>query len=535
MEKTFKFICLLLFITPYIFLTSSCSDDDDNNKNSDKGVPLVLDRTDVALIQGKSISITIDEGNGDYVVSSSNNNVAAATVNDNVITISSTTKEDRAEAIIFITDKMKKNATIQVLVTKTLDLTVETNLEELQLGVEGKDQAIIKIKTGNFGYKVSIDEASKNTLEVDTTGLEYFGKFSVKSLLTGIGKIKVSDSAGKEITVEIPISTPHNIILDKASIELDAVQGNDKILVTTGNGDYSVSFADSRIAFATVEDNEITITGKMNGSTTLTVKDRYGKESEKVKVTVNGPAYAMNLGTEYFCFATFKDLAAVDMSIKKCEQVTFEITCNMKGYRGLQTFMGLEGKLIMRGKNDSHINNHPIEIAGLGDKIMMLSTSSFNLNEWMHLAFVVDCSQSDVKEKYKLYINGVQDELKFTRTDETHSSVDLTSSNDGDRFEIGRASGQDWRAMNGMVSEARVWKVARTAQQIKDNICTLKEEDPKGLLTRWDFTAGCNTNYIQDSNGGTYQTNLKIAKVSPGSNYDQIEAPKSVFVSKGCP
>jgi len=89
--------------------------------------------------------------------------------------------------------------------------------------------------------------------------------------------------------------------------------------------------------------------------------------------------------------------------------------------------------------------------------------------------------------------------------------------------------------MRGTVAEARVWTVARTAQQVKDNMCGLPAQSNTGLLARWNFTAGTETGYIQDSNGGKYETNLIISNAKLGGDYTQVKAPKSVFVSKGCP
>ncbi|KAA6310826.1 hypothetical protein EZS27_037940, partial [termite gut metagenome] len=259
-----------------------------------------------------------------------------------------------------------------------------------------------------------------------------------------------------------------------------------------------------------------------------------------IPVVVNGPERAMNLNTSgnlksnYFCHADFSTRATVDNSIKTCKQVTLELTCMMKGYRGQQTFMGLDGSIILRGPNDDYKDTHPIEITGLGDKVVMHTTNSFNLNEWMTLSFVVDCTQGTVENKYKLYINGVQETLIIDKQEETHSVVDLGS--DGGRFEIGHASPYDWdwHAMQGIVSEARIWTVARTQQEISGNLCRLTETNPVGLLAHWDFTAGVETDYIQDISGGQYETNLTISLIG-NNNLSPVQIPVGSFVEKGCP
>ena len=80
----------------------------------------------------------------------------------------------------------------------------------------------------------------------------------------------------------------------------------------------------------------------------------------------------------------------------------------------------------------------------------------------------------------------------------------MSSSNDENKFEIGIANKQDWRAMRGAISEVRIWKTARTAEQIKSNMCCLNKGVPKGLLARWNFSIGIETDYIQDSSGTPY-------------------------------
>jgi len=438
MMNKITFVCLLLGSSFSFF---GCSEKDKIGPIAD----LNLETSKITLAPNENMPVKITSGNGTYTVVSSNDAVATATVSGDIITVTAGASSENAEAVIIVTDKMFKRASIDVNVADMSDLEV-----------------------------------------------------------------------------------------DKASVTLDAVQATDKITISKGKGDYKVVFANPLIAKAVVEGEVVAIIGKMNGKTTLTIEDAMGRKTS-VAVVVDGPAYAMNLSDQFFCYANFRDIAVVDESVKNLKQLTFELTCKLDGYRGLQTFLGLEGNLIIRGKNDDYKDTHPIQIAGLGDKIMLESTTSFKLNEWMSIALVVDCTQEVVKDKYKLYINGVQDELLVQRQEETHTTVNLASSGDGDRFEIGRAFGQDWRAMRGTIAESRVWTVARTAKQIKDNMCTLAEEESQGLLARWNFSAGVETNYIQDINGGKYETNLIVANAKAGGNYTQVTAPVEAFVAKACP
>ncbi|WP_276091421.1 LamG-like jellyroll fold domain-containing protein [Pedobacter sp. JY14-1] len=521
---------LFLFMVFQLLIIQGCSKKDPEFNI----VELKLEQTGISLTPDNSLNVTIETGNGDYTVVSSNDQVAQANVSGNVITIKATTREDRANAVIVVTDKMFKRATIDVSVTKLLELTLNSNELVLEAGVPGKNEATISVKTGNFGYKTKLLDNAADIVHIDAAKLETYGKFTVKALKAGTAKIKVSDVKGKDAILIISVTSPAGVVTDKSSVKLAAVQGTGQVTITGGNGGYRAIVANPLVAKAVVNGNIVTIKGKINGATTVDIIDNKDQKTT-VNVIVEGPAYAMNFSDQYFGYANFTDIGIVDQSVKRLKKVTFEMTCKIDGYRGLQTFMGLEGKLIIRGKNDDYKDTHPIQIAGLGDKIMLESTTSFKLNEWMNITLVVDCDQQDIREKYKLYINGIQDVLVIARQDETHTTVDLTSSADGNRFEIGRAFGQDFRAMRGTVSEARVWTVARTAQQIKDNMCGLSGQNNNGLLARWDFSAGTETGYIQDSNGGKYETNLILANAKSGNNYDQVKVPKLVFVSKGCP
>ncbi len=556
MKNKFKLSKLsrFLFIMTMILLSIAfvgCSDDGDNNDNNNNNnnnnggdgngditaVALTLERDKASLLPSKDITVNITGGNGGYKATSSDENVAKAVIANDVITITAGNVADKANAVIVVVDKMFKRATISVDVANQFEMKLDQTDINLEVGIKGKDEATIHITAGNTGYTLTLLEDAAEYIEItDKTNLETAGKFSIKAKAEGVAKIEVKDALGKTATLTatgIP-STEKIEVDDPTAITLNAVQGSKVLNVVKGNGKYNVVFENPTIAGASVQGSKIIITGKRNGTTSFTVKDEIGVSSKPINITVAGNAYAMTLGAEYFCHTDFRAIAAVDKSIKECKQVTFEMVCKIDGYRGLQTFMGLEGNLILRGKNDDYKDTHPIEIAGLGDNIMALTTSNFKLNEWMHLALVVDCEKSTPAEKYKLYINGVQDVLNFTRTDKTHSSVDLTSSNDDSYFEIGCASKQDWRAMRGTVSEARVWRTARTKKQINDNICTFNESDASGLVSRWDFTAGTETDYIQDISG-SYQINMIIAEIKGDFSFNATKMPASAFVVKGCP
>src|SRR3712207_7625195 len=89
-----------------------------------------------------------------------------------------------------------------------------------------------------------------------------------------------------------------------------------------------------------------------------------------------------------------------------------------------------------------------------------------------------DVCSSDLKY---IYING---ELQGETAD-SRPTMDLTQFYAQRGFYIGQSANDD-RYMNGYVSEARVWATARSAAELKNNVCWV---DPlsEGLVAYWRF------------------------------------------------
>lgn len=532
MKKTFN-LCVSIVVLFSLVIFTKCSDDDSGDKVVVDVVELKVDRSKVSLPSDGTIKIAIESGNGEYKATSSNDGVAKASISGDEITITATSKEDKANAVIVITDKYFKRIAIDVEISKELDLAIDKDKASLELGVEGLDESVFVIEKGNSSYSLQLLDNSAEIIDIDDTKLESYGRFTVKAKAVGVAKIKLTDALKKEQTITITINNPVSVTLEKNVVNFSKLQEKMKINITSGNGKYSITESNSTVAKAKIRDDRyIELESMSNGTVTFTIQDSK-KQKTTLSITVDAPQYAMQLGSQYFAVANFRDIAIVNPEATKSKQATFEMMCKMDGYRGLQTFMGLEGKLILRGLNDDYKATHPIAIVGLGDKIVLESSSNFNLNEWMHIALVVDCNASSTLDKYKLYINGIKDNLVVKKEEQTHTEIDLAVSNDNNRFSIGQATDQDWRAIRGSVSEVRIWQVARTEKQIKDNMCTLTEENPSKLFARWDFGAGVETDYIQDISGGKYSTDLVLTSLS--NRFKPVKIPTSKYINKGCP
>lgn len=142
------------------------------------------------------------------------------------------------------------------------------------------------------------------------------------------------------------------------------------------------------------------------------------------------------------------------------------------GEAGISTFMGTEGKTLLRfGDNGVE----PDYLQANGQKIDM----KFKTNQWYHIALVVDGSKTIV------YVNG----KKITEFDSPGSLR---------TFYIGKSYSES-RGIVARFSELRLWSVARTAQQIKDGMYEVNPSE-SGLYAYWKMNE-VKDNKIPDASG----------------------------------
>ena len=118
--------------------------------------------------------------------------------------------------------------------------------------------------------------------------------------------------------------------------------------------------------------------------------------------------------------------------------------------------------------------NHPdneLQMAG-SVALQMPDVSVFQLNKWYHVAFTYDASAGMAT----LYLNGEK------IADKTVGSLTFDLN---ERFCIGYAYDYDSsRKWNGYMSEVRLWSVARTANQIRENMMFVDSKSD-GLVGYW--------------------------------------------------
>ena len=140
----------------------------------------------------------------------------------------------------------------------------------------------------------------------------------------------------------------------------------------------------------------------------------------------------------------------------------------------ISTVMGIEGRFLMR-IGDAGVPDNQIQIAtsngNFTDAKLQLQT-----NRWQHVALTYD---SDTREM-KVYVNGhLMAETSFS------CSINILGNGFDRNFLIGK-SYEDGRDLNGCISEARVWDVVRTADEIANHIYTVDPANP-GLVAYWKF------------------------------------------------
>lgn len=186
---------------------------------------------------------------------------------------------------------------------------------------------------------------------------------------------------------------------------------------------------------------------------------------------------------------------------KALKNATFEARVRFKkmnkdSWKWCFSVMGLEENFCLRTAG-SAADGWKLQLSGKSPALD--SRDVLPNDKWIHLACVYDGAQN----KKLIYINGeLQGELADGR-----GTLDLTSAYGQDpnaAFYIGQSAADD-RFMDGYVSEVRVWATARSAADLKNNVCWV---DPlsEGLVGYWRFNepSSDNPRMVTDLTGNGY-------------------------------
>lgn len=287
-----------------LFSISACSDDDDKKNNERPGnlVELQVDVNEINIAQGDTRTVNITSGNGEYVATSANEEVVVAEIDGNVVKLTAVEGHNNAQGVVYVSDKYFQRTKILVNTAAEFELKLNKTLFTLYSQVEGSDEALIKIYTGNGGYSLEVID-DKNCIEVDQSTLEDTESFMVKGIAQGNAEIKITDQKGKEAFVNLNVIAPKQITTDadEKGVLINSNQGSQQVKILTGNGEYKVLDAgDAKIIRLEVYGNVVTVTGRKAGETSFTLTDAKGQVSQTIHVKIAPEKrWYMNLGKEY--------------------------------------------------------------------------------------------------------------------------------------------------------------------------------------------------------------------------------------------
>ena len=197
-------------------------------------------------------------------------------------------------------------------------------------------------------------------------------------------------------------------------------------------------------------------------------------------------------------------------------------TENSFGDCNISTVMGVEQYLLLR-IGDTNFERRQLQFDGSGNgsqfgKLPSKGDPAKNLSagQWYHVA----CTYDQATRTARIFLNGeIIDEAKDVgvtgSSEENRINLAMRgmegATNAEYEFFIGK-SYNDFRPLQGKIAEARVWKCARTQEEIKANMQGISNpEDEADLIGYWKFDEGeGNTvkDYSSVGNDGVSETDI---------------------------
>lgn len=273
---------------------------------------------------------------------------------------------------------------------------------------------------------------------------------------------------------------------------------------------WEVEWNSSNTAVATVDENGL-VSGLTEGDAVITAKVGSVTAQATIKVREKITALvqtAANIKGIYF------ELARNWVSNQ--DVLTFECLLRGDGFKGgngsaVNSLFGVEGSWLLRIGDVAPLADNQLEVASAGWQTPI----TFNAGEWYHLAIVWDYPN----RKGYAYLNGQLVE------EHAISKQAQIAGNNNQRCRIG-ASYLDGttnnRYFNGAVAEMRVWNVARTADEIAENMYQYDtdENGTSGLLAYWKFNDG-EGNTVKDYSGN----NRNITSIGGNITWEDVALP----------
>ena len=242
---------------------------------------------------------------------------------------------------------------------------------------------------------------------------------------------------------------------------------------------------------------------KMDTGTGTTAPDSSGNGNDgtlsgdpawQTSGAMSGPGNALDF---YRANSEYVDCGTIDLS---GSALTLETWINVTEFQssgvdsGISSILGEEvgfsdAALLRFG--DSGLNPNQLQfVLYAGGETKLNGVSELNTDTWYHVAATYD----DDTDMMRLYINGKEDASKSQSGAFTVNAAFWIAGNPS-----------HGRYLYGKMDEVRVWNVARTARELRDNMCKSLQGDEPGLVAyyRMDQQAatGQTTLYDQTPNG----------------------------------
>lgn len=516
------------------------------------------------LFIGEKRLVKILTGNGDYEISipdGADKYLEVGELSGQVFPVTAKFETGAEPVEITVTDKKGKMIVIPVVVN-IVDLTLKSN--EALFSEPDAEAQYITIEKGNggysFTYQVGDGEPTAEATIVEATEKENL--ITLKPKARGEVKVIVTDQKGSEKEIAVTVN-PYEIKLEDnaTSLAINGFEVSEEVTIARGNGGYQLAaLTDDNKKYlksAEIDENgRLKVEAAWLGTTTLTITDAAGKSLE-LPVTVMPMAALLESDR---CFKIdIKKFLETNQPLDNMQQLTFEMVFYPTYSRALQSFIGLEGVFLLRcesaGDTDlrfeiaTKIHKDPNNLSG--DRYndprfrsqQKMGNDRQGNGKWYHLTIVFDGTQSSTKEAYKMYINGVREELTPASSDYADVRPDpylVLSSVSGDNaLMIGRSGNNRYRLGYCGVAQARMWKTARTEEQIKADMCKFysREEAQANadLLGYWVPSNGVGDISVFPNYGSAgegldavvYNNDESIKAVTFPNRYKKVECPHS--------
>ena len=243
---------------------------------------------------------------------------------------------------------------------------------------------------------------------------------------------------------------------------------------------------------------------------------------------------AMNLKNVYVAVPGCDKGSPTADVVNNLSAITMEAIIRVKSFqKEISSIMGIEQYYLMR-IGDANFPNQQLQVQSTFGKFPEASKQKLLLaGEWYHVALTWDLANATIA----FYVNG-----QLQSISNAHGKSDLTSINLGDKvpddefgnggdfnFYFGRSYGESHdisRQFDGEICEARIWSVARTAEQIWQNMYDIPNptEEPN-LCAYWKFDEGTGLKVVDRTGHGN---DAKVIPYWKGSDHTEVYSKTDV-------